>query len=466
MTYMDLNIVSIALPTIQNDLRLSVSGLEWVVSSYLLTLAGLLLVGGRLADTFGRRLLFMVGLAIFTASSLAAGLAGSGDLLVTSRAVQGLGAALLTPATLAIIMTTFTDLKERTAALGLWTMASAMGLAIGPVAGGLISQNIRWGWIFLINVPVGVVTLLIGARAVRESKAPAATRSLDLPGLIASAICLFAVTFALIEGEDKGWTSPLIIAAFAVAAVAAAVFIVVEARTPDPMVDLKMFRIRQFSGGIGTTVIWAFAALGIYFFTALYIQDILGFSPTRAGLLFVPMAFALAACGGLSGLLEGWIGGHRTVAIGVAVMAGGMLVITAFGLHASFVSLLPGTMLIGAGMGLTTVPLTNSVLKATPDARAGIASALLNDSRELAGLLGITVIGAVLRASQGAALRTGASTAQAFVDGYHDGLWVAIGLLAVGVVISYVTLRPGREPAPAEAEGLISRKLSEQASEY
>ena len=281
MTYMDLNIVSIALPTIQNDLRLSVSGLEWVVSSYLLTLAGLLLVGGRLADTFGRRLLFMVGLAIFTASSLAAGLAGSGDLLVTSRAVQGLGAALLTPATLAIIMTTFTDLKERTAALGLWTMASAMGLAIGPVAGGLISQNIRWGWIFLINVPVGAVTLLIGARAVRESKAPAATRNLDLPGLIASAICLFAVTFALIEGEDKGWTSPLIIAAFAVAAVAAAVFIVVEARTPDPMVDLKMFRIRQFSGGIGTTVIWAFAALGIYFFTALYIQDILGFSPRR-----------------------------------------------------------------------------------------------------------------------------------------------------------------------------------------
>jgi predicted MFS family arabinose efflux permease len=341
-----------------------------------------------------------------------------------------------------------------------------MGLAIGPVAGGLISQNIRWGWIFLINVPVGAVTLLIGARAVRESKAPAATRNLDLPGLIASAICLFAVTFALIEGEDKGWTSPLIIAAFAVAAVAAAVFIVVEARTSNPMVDLKMFRIRQFSGGIGTTVIWAFAALGIYFFTALYIQDILGFSPTKAGLLFVPMAFALAACGGLSGLLEGWIGGHRTVAIGVAVMAGGMLVITAFGLHASFVSLLPGTMLIGAGMGLLTVPLTNSVMKATPDERAGIASALLNDSRELAGLLGITVIGAVLRGSQGAALRSGASPAQAFVDGYHDGLWVSIGLLAAGVIISYVTLRPGRKPAPAEAEGLISKKFPDQASEY
>jgi EmrB/QacA subfamily drug resistance transporter len=450
MTYMDLNIVSVAIPTIQRSLHLSVAGLEWIVSSYLLALAGLLLAGGRLADTYGRRLLFMVGLAIFTASSLAAGLAGSGGVLVGSRAVQGIGAALMTPAALAVIMTTFTDLKERTTALGIWSVASAMGLAIGPVAGGLISQNVRWGWIFLVNVPVGLVTLAIGAWAVRESRAPSATRSLDFPGLITSAISLFTVTYALIEGNDKGWTSPLIIAAFAVAAVAAAIFIAIEARAADPMVDLKMFRVRQVSGGIGTMMIWAFGSLGIYFFTAIYIQDILGFSPTKAGLLFVPMAIALAVCAGASAFLEGWIGGNRTVALGLAVMVPGMYWISTFGLNASFASLLPGTLLIGAGMGLTTVPLTNSVLRATPDTRAGIASALLNDSRELAGLLGITVIGAVLRSSQGAALRTGASPARAFVDGYHNGLWVTVGLLAVAVVVSYVTLRPGREPAPAD----------------
>jgi EmrB/QacA subfamily drug resistance transporter len=445
MTYMDLNIVSIAIPTIQRDLHLSVSALEWVISSYLLTLASLLLAGGRLADTYGRRRVFMVGLTIFTVSSLAAGLAGSSGLLVGSRAVQGIGAALMTPAALAIIMTSFTDLKERNAAIGLWSVASALGLAIGPVAGGLISQNIRWGWIFLINVPVGVVTFAVSARAVRESRDPSATRSLDFPGLITSTICLFALTYALIEGNDKGWTASLIIAAFALAAVAAAIFIAIETRVTDPMVDLKMFRVRQFSGGTGTTMIWAFGILGIYFFTAIYVQDILGFSPTKAGLVFVPMAIALAVFAGVSALAERWIGGHRTVALGLAILLSGVLLMITYGLHSSFVAMLPPVLLIGVGMGLTSVPLTNSVLQATPHARVGVASALLNDSRELAGLLGITVIGAVLRSGQDAALRTGKSPAQAFVDGFHRGLWVAVGLLAVAVVVSYVTLRPGRE---------------------
>ena len=449
MSYLDLNIVSIAIPTIQRSLHLSVSGLEWIVSSYLLTLAGLLLAGGRLADAYGRRRLFMIGMAIFTASSLAAGLAGSGGELVASRAVQGIGAAVMTPATLAIIMATFTDIKERAAAIGIWTAIGAMGMAIGPVAAGLISQNIRWGWIFLINVPVGVVTLVLAAWAVRESKAPSASRSLDVAGLITSAVSLFALTYALIEGVDKGWTSPQIIEAFALAAAAAAIFIVIEARTSEPMVDLKMFRSRQFSGGTGTQMIWAFGMLGLYFFTAIWLQEVIGFSPTKAGLLFVPMAIMLAAFAGASTPVERLIGGYRTVALGLAIMMAGAILLLLQGQHASFVSLLPVVLLLGAGVGLSNVPLTNAVLAATPEARAGIASALLNDSRELAGLLGITVIGAVLRSSEGAALRAGSSQAQAFVDGYHSGVWVTIGLLGLGVVVSYVTLRPGREPSSA-----------------
>jgi EmrB/QacA subfamily drug resistance transporter len=406
MSYLDLNIVSIAIPTIQRSLHLSVAGLEWVVSSYLLTLAGLLLVGGRLADAYGRRRLFMVGLVIFTASSLAAGLADGGGELVASRAVQGVGAALLTPATLAIIMATFTNGKERAAAVGIWTAIGAMGLAIGPVAGGLISQNIRWGWIFLINVPIGVITLVIAAWAIRESKAPSARRSLDVPGLITSAVSLVALVYALIEGIDKGWTSPQIIGAFALAAVATAIFIVIESRTAEPMVDLKMFRIRQFSGGTGAQMIWAFGLLGLYFFTTIWLQDVLGFSPTKAGLLFVPMAVMLAAFAGTSTLVERLIGGYRTVALGLAIMMVGAILLLIYGQNASFVSLLPVVLLLGAGVGLSNVPLTNAVLAATPEARAGIASALLNDSRELAGLLGITVIGAVLRSSESTALRT------------------------------------------------------------
>ena len=445
MTYLDNNVTNVAIPTIERSLHLSVSGLEWVVSSYLLTLAGLLLVGGRVADVYGRRRTFLAGLALFTVSSLAAGLAANGTMLIISRAVQGVGAALLMPTTLAIIMATFTDPKERTKAIGIWTAIGAMGLGLGPVIGGLISQHIRWGWIFLINVPVGVLTLALALPFMRESKASSAVRRLDIPGLISSAAGLFALTYALIEGGDKGWTSTPILAAFAFAAAAFAVFIVIELRSEYPMVDLAIFRIRQFSGGTGTMMIWSFGILGIYFFTSLYLQNTLGFSPTKAGLAFVPMALALAVFAGLSSALESRVGAHRAIAFGMALMVVGLILFARMGEHASYTALLPGFIIFGAGAGTMNVPLTNVVLHSTPQARAGIASALLNASREVAGLFGITVIGAVLRSRDTAALRAGSSPAHAFVDGYHSGLWLTIGLLIVGVAVSYLTLRPGKK---------------------
>jgi EmrB/QacA subfamily drug resistance transporter len=444
MTYLDNNVTNVAIPTIERSLHLSVSGLEWVVSSYLLTLAGLLLVGGRVADVYGRRRIFLGGLALFTVSSLAAGLAGSGAMLIGSRAVQGVGAALLMPTTLAIIMATFTDPRERTRAIGIWTGISAMALGLGPVVGGVISQHIRWGWIFLINVPVGVLTFTLAVMSVRESKASSAERRLDIPGLVSSAIALFTLTYALIEGGDKGWTSATIVAAFAVAAAALALFLVIEARSVHPMVDLGIFRLRQFSGGTGTMMIWSFGILGIYFFTSLYLQGILGFSPTKAGLAFVPMALCVVVGAGVAQAIEARAGGHRLVALGMVLMAVGLVLFARLAEHATYTALLPGFILFGIGAGLMQVPLTNGVLQATPQARAGVASALLNASREVAGLLGITVIGAVLRARESAALRGGSSAAHAFVDGYHTGLWVTIALLAAGVVVSYLTLRPAR----------------------
>jgi EmrB/QacA subfamily drug resistance transporter len=444
MTYLDNNVTNVAIPTIQRNLHLSVSGLEWVVSSYLLTLAGLLLVGGRVADVYGRRRTFLVGLSLFTASSLAAGLAGSGAVLIASRAVQGVGAALLMPTTLAIIMATFADPKERTKAIGIWTAIGAMALGLGPVVGGLISQHIRWGWIFLINVPVGVVTFALAIPFMRESKASSVVRRLDVPGLVTSAVALFALTYALIEGGDKGWTSTVILSAFAVAAVALATFLVIEARSEHPMVDLGIFRIRQFSGGTGTMMIWAFGILGIYFFTSLYLQNTLGFSPTKAGLAFVPMALALAVFAGVAPAVEARAGGHRTIALGMVMMVVGLVLFARLGEHATYPALLPGFITFGAGAGLMNVPLTNAVLHSTPQARAGVASALLNASREMAGLLGITIIGAVLRSRDSAALRAGSNPAHAYVDGYHSGLWLTIGLLIAGVVVSYVTLRPAR----------------------
>jgi EmrB/QacA subfamily drug resistance transporter len=444
---LDNNIVNVAIPTIQHSLHLSVSGLEWVVSSYLLTLAGLLLIGGRLADVYGRRRLFLAGLAVFTLSSLAAGLAGSGGTLIASRAIQGIGAALLMPATLAIIVAAFDDTRERNTAIGIWAAAGALALAAGPALGGLISQHVRWGWIFLINVPVGVITFAIALRSVSESRASAAARRLDPPGLVTSAVTLLALTYALIEGNVRGWTSPVIVGAFALAAAALAAFLAIESRSAHPMVDLAMFRRREFSGGTGTMMIWAFGILGIYFFTSLYLQQALGFSPVKAGLAFVPMALCVAVFATIAPRVQAWAGAHRTVAFGMLLMVVGLVLFARLGLNVTYTALLPGFMLFGAGAGLMNVPLTNATMAATPAAQAGIASALINASREVAGLLGITVIGAVLRTREGASLRSGASPVRAFLDGYHTGLLVTIALMAAGIVLSYLTLRP-RTGAP------------------
>ncbi len=451
MTYLDNNVTNVAIPTIQRSLHLSIAGLEWVVSSYVLVFAGLLLAGGRIADVYGRRRLFFAGTIVFTLSSLAAGLAGSGDMLIGARVVQGLGAAFLVPTTLAIIMATFHEARERTAAIGIWTAIGAMALAFGPLIGGFISQHLHWGWIFFINVPVGIVALAIAAFTMDESRDTTARRSLDLPGMATSSIALLALTYALIEGHDKGWTSGIILGAFAIAAVAAAGFVAAESRTGHPMVELTLFRSRAFSGGTATMMLWAFGIFGIYFFTSIYLQDILGFSPTKAGLAFVPMALCLAATATLSGPLYTRFGAHRMVAAGMAVMAVGLYLFSVLGAGATFASLMPGFLLFGLGSGLMQVPLTNAVLHGQPPERSGVASALLNASREVAGLLGITVIGAVLRSRQGDALRHGTGPAGAFLDGYHAGLTVTVALVAAGAVISYLALRRAEtEPAPAE----------------
>jgi EmrB/QacA subfamily drug resistance transporter len=477
MAYLDNNVTNVAIPTIQRDLHLSPAGLEWIVSSYLLVLAGLLLVGGRVADVFGRRRVFLIGLTVFTLSSLAAGLADSGGMLIGARAVQGLGAAMMMPATLAIILATFTNAKERATAIGIWGGVGALALALGPVIGGLISQHIHWGWIFLINVPVGVITLAVALPSVAESRADrglaggSLARRLDFPGLVTSALALFSLTWALIEGQDLGWTSARIIAGFAVAAVAVAVFAGIETRTEHPMVALPIFRSRVFSGGTITMMIWGFGILGIYFFTSLYLQRVLGFSPTKAGLAFVPMALCVAVFSVISPRVAAALSAHRTVALGMLGMVAGLVLFARIGAAASYGSLMPGFILFGAGAGLMNVPLMNSIMESAPAAQAGIASALINASREVAGLLGVTVIGAVLWNRDASALRGGASASAAFVDGYHVGLWVTIALLAVGVVLSYVTLRPTARPAEltsvvesaATAEAVSAEAVSAEA---
>ncbi len=462
MTNLDNNVINVAIPTIQRSLHLSVAGLEWVVGSYLLVFAGLLLAGGRIADVYGRRRFFLIGLTTFTLASLGAGLAGSGSVLIGGRLVQGLGAALVAPTTLSIILATFDDARERIAAVGTCTAIVAMALAFGPLIGGYISQHLRWGWIFFINVPVGVVTFVIALLAMRESRNLPARRRLDLPGLITSSIALTALTWALIEGHDKGWTSGAIGAAFAVAAAAGLAFGMIETRAAHPMVDLRLFRSPVLSGGTFTLMLWAFGIFGIYFFTSIYLQDILGFSPVKAGLAFVPMALCLALFAAIAGLVSRVMRPHQTVALGMAVMATGLYLVSRLGGATTFAGLMPGFLMFGAGAGLMDVPLTNAVLRSMPRDRSGVASALLNTSREVAGLLGIAVIGAILRARQSAAASTGASLARSYLDGFHAGLLVTVILVVSGAVVSYLTLRGagGQEPTAEQVKAAAIDKVA------
>jgi EmrB/QacA subfamily drug resistance transporter len=439
MTYLDNNIVNVAIPDVQRELGLSTAGIEWVVSGYILTFAGLLLAGGRLADAFGRRRLFLIGLAVFTASSLFAGFAGGAATLVAARGVQGIGAALVTPTTLAIISATFADPRERNAAVGVWGGVGALALAVGPVLGGLLTQHVSWEWIFWINVPIGLATMALGVWSIRESREPG-TRSLDLPGLGLSTVALFALTWALIEGHDRGWTSALILGAFGLAALATVAFVAVERRVAQPMVDVTLFVRREFSGGIVALMLWAFGLFGIYFFTSLYLQNVLGFSPTKAGAAFVPMAVLMAVSAIVSDRVAARFGAYRSTGFGMVAMGLAIGSIAMLGRDASYLSLMPSFVVIGIGGGMT-IPLTATVLGVMPTGQAGVASAVFNASREVAGLLGITVIGAVLTSRQGSELAAGRAPVDAFLTGYRSGLLLAAALVVAGGITAFAALR-------------------------
>ncbi|MBG0560198.1 MFS transporter [Actinoplanes aureus] len=459
MTYLDNNVVNVALPSIQRDLGLSIAGLEWITSAYILVFAGLLLAGGRIADVLGTRLAFLAGLVVFTVASVAAGLADSQGLLISARAVQGVGAALLAPASLALLQELFPDPKERGTAIGVWGGVGALALAVGPFTGGVLSEYVSWGWIFLINLPIGVATLAIllfsvpsghGA-AQRTAGLTRVLRRLDPAGLAASSVSLFALTYALIEGDAEGWTSPLILGFFGVAAVAAVVFVFLQSRNADSMMNLAFFRSRMFTGGLLAMGLWAFGVFGIYFYMAIYLQNVLGFSPTGAGAAFIPMAIITAVGAVLAPRLEARFGVARVTAFGLAVMAAAIGGIARYGEGTSYGDLLPWFALYGVGGGLL-IPLSTVVVDALPPGRAGIASGMLNVSREVFGLLGVTVLGAILSNRANAA--TG-SEMHRFLEGYQFSLIVAAVLVAVGVPVSLYMLRRGGQSKTVTEERVL-----------
>jgi EmrB/QacA subfamily drug resistance transporter len=335
MIMLDNTIVNVALPSIQRSLDLKISELEWVVTGYALTFGALMLTGGKLADLLGRRLIFVVGLAIFTLSSLACGLAGSASLLIAARVVQGVGAAMMNPSTLSIITVTFPP-RQRGTAIGIWAGVSALALAIGPLVGGLITEHINWNWIFFINVPVGAIAIVAAYAFIDESRDTSQEQRPDFPGLISSALGLFALSYALIEANTYGWTSGRILAAFVIAAVALVGFVLFERHQRLPMLDLSLFRNVGFTGANSVMLLVGLAMFGVFFYVSLYVQQVLGYSPIEAGASFLPWTLLIILIAPQAGRLSDRIGPRPLVTSGMAVLAGSLFVFSRLGVHASF----------------------------------------------------------------------------------------------------------------------------------
>ncbi|MEU0481627.1 MFS transporter [Streptosporangium sp. NPDC006013] len=426
VTTLDNTVVTVALPTLQAELGASLAALEWVVTGYVLTFSGFMLAGGRLADVYGRRRVLVAGLAVFTAASLAAGLATSVGALVAARLVQGSGSALILPAMLAIVAVG-NDERQRSVGVAVWMASGAGALALGPVVGGYLTQHFHWSWIFLLNVPLGVLIIALATVAIPESRDERAAR-VDVPGVASSVVVLSAGTFALTFGAELSWTSPPILVAVLFAVAAALVFAVAERLGEDPMVDLALFRSRTFTGGVIAQVLWGLGVNGVFFFTALFLQGVLGFSPTASGLAFVPLALLVVVVTPLVPFAERRIGAARTVALGLVLVAAGMAAVAFLRPGDGWAELLPSVCVIGIGSALT-MPLGSAVLGAVPESRAGVAGGVFSVAREMSGLFGIAIIGVIVNGSA------------SFTAGYSTGLLVAAGLVVTGAAISLVTLR-------------------------
>ncbi|HEY3107079.1 MAG TPA: MFS transporter [Gaiellaceae bacterium] len=442
MIMLDNTIVNVALPSIQRDLHIGISELEWVFNGYALTFGVLMLTGGKLADLLGRRFIFIVGLVIFGAASLACGLATSGGMLIGARVVQGVGSALMNPATLSIITATFPP-RQRGMAIGIWAGVAAMALAIGPLAGGLITEHIGWNWIFFINVPVAVVAVLFTRLVVDESRDTSADQRLDLPGLLSSGIALFALTYALIEANNYGWTSARILGLFGLAAVSFAAFIVLELWQRNPMLDLSLFKNSTFAGANTVMLLVGLAMFGVFFYNSLFLQNVLGYSAVQTGATFLPMTVLIILVAPLTGKYSDRVGSRWLMGFGMVLLASSLFIFSRLDASSTFWNILPGLLVGGLGMAFVMTPTTAAAMGSVPVDKAGVGSAVLNSGRQVGGSLGIAVMGAIVL-SEVHGIPGSPEYLDGFVTGYQHALVVAALIALAGAFLSIATVRKYR----------------------
>ncbi len=391
----DNTIVNVALPTLVRDLDADVSELQWVVDAYTLVFAGLLLLAGALGDRFGRRRTLLCGLAVFGAASAGAAYADGVDGLIVARAIMGAGAAFIMPATLSLLVSVFADARERALAIGIWAATAGLGVALGPVVGGLLLDRFWWGSIFIVNVPLTAIALLAGLKLLPESRDPVARR-IDWTGAGLSGAGLVALVWAVIEAPSEGWTSAAVLGAGALAAVALVAFVAWQRRVDAPLLDVRLFADARFTAASGAIAVLFFALFGFLFMSTQYLQLVLGYSPSAAGVRVLPYAAAMIVLAPLSSLLVARLGTKRVVTAGMALFSVGLVVAATVGTSTGYGRLVVAMLFMGAGMGLAGAPATESIMGSLPADRANIGSAVNDTARELGGALGVAVVGSIM----------------------------------------------------------------------
>ena len=443
---LDASIVNVALPTIKEALDFSEDSLPWVVNAYVLTFGGFLLLGGRLADLLGRRRLFMAGLVLFALASLAGGLAANSGQLIAARAVQGLGAAILSPAALSIVAVTFKDGAERNKALGVWGAVAGSGGAAGVLLGGVLTEYIGWEWVLWVNVPIGILAAAIAPTLIAETRAEVETRHFDLAGATTITLGLSALVFALLDAESAGWGSFQTIGTIVGALVVLAVFVAVELRSRAPLVPFSIFRVRTVTGANVVGILVGASLFSMFYFISLYMQQILGYSPIKAGISYLPLAVTIILAAGLASGLVTKVGFKPILAIGMACIALGLLWFTQIDVDGTFLGDILGPSLLAAlGLGFAFVPVTIAAVSGIADREQGLASGLINTSQQVGGALGLAILAAVANSVIGST-----ESLDSLVEGFQAAFAVGAGFAILGLIATLLLVRGADSRAHAE----------------
>jgi EmrB/QacA subfamily drug resistance transporter len=450
MVVLDIAIVNVALPSIQVDLGFSQENLQWVISAYALFFGGFLLLGGRAADLLGRRRLFVAGLILFSAASLASGLAWSDEALILFRAVQGLGAAIITPAALSILMTTFAEGRERNTALGVWGAVGAFGAVAGVLLGGILTDWLSWEWIFYINVPVGVGALVLTPILLTESR-DAHVKSFDVPGAVLVTGGLVTLVYAITQANDYGWGSAETIGLFVAAGALLAAFVGWEARVREPLMPFSIFRIRTVTAANISGLILGTVTFSMFLMLTLYMQQVLGYSPMKTGVAYLAVAGSAIITSTIAAQLVTRVGVKPVIVAGMTFLAAGLLYFTQVSVGGSYLGdLLPGFLLIAAGLGFSFVPISIAALAGVQPSEAGLASGLFNTSQQIGGALGIAALSAVATSKTESGVAAGTPLPKALTDGFESAfIWGGV-VAIVGILVALVLVRRSDLETPAE----------------